>query len=46
MSSSDEEAVSPRLGVSGTTEPVSVMPEHDSESDDDDEEFGKQKQTV
>jgi hypothetical protein len=46
MSSSDEEAASPELGGIGATEPVSAMPEYDSESDDDNEKVGKKKRTV
>jgi hypothetical protein len=46
LSSSDEEAAFPELGAGGATQPVSPMPEHDSESDDDDEDVGKKKRTL
>jgi hypothetical protein len=46
MSSSEDEA-SPELGAGGATQPVSPMPEHESDSDDDDEEdVGKKKRTL
>ena len=46
MRSSDDEA-STELGAGGATQPVSPMPEHESESEDDDEEeVGKKKRTL
>jgi hypothetical protein len=52
MSSSKDEAASPELGAGGATQPVtgpvSPMLEHDSESDDDNEDsdVGKKKQIL
>ncbi len=46
MSSSEDDTASPELGAGGTTHLVSPMPEHDSESDDDNEDVGKKKRTL
>jgi hypothetical protein len=45
-SSSEEEAASPELRAGGATQPVSPMPEHDSQSGDDNEDVGKKIRTL